>query len=216
MLVLDQPDKSYMSFKNLSKNFGYLKDLMGSVQGQTLSDCVINEILPIWKNQTIIQAKLQKTNRCASILAQWIGYLVEYSLKKETVYASKRKEPELEKKIKFQKHLISDLNIEIDNLTDKIISAKQVIQCKSEVEEELSEKYDLSPECGKPIGFSMHRGTASGGILISSLNSLRSQTFPNFNDEEIYAELRAKPEEHQISYEGNNEIGCCRMKFFCF
>lgn len=47
MLVLDQPDKSYMSFKNLSKNFGYLKDLMGSVQGQTLSDCVINEILPI-------------------------------------------------------------------------------------------------------------------------------------------------------------------------
>ena len=217
MLVLDQTDKTFNSFKVLAKNFGYLKDLMGTVQGQTLSNHIINEILIIWKNQTIIQAKLRKTSKCASLLAQWIGYIVEFNLKRETVNSSKRKEPELEKKIKQQNCLLGNLHKDAERFREKLVMAKQKLQkCEGECED-FSEKFDVGCENIKPLGFSMHRGTASGGILGNSASSVRLNGFPNFNDTQLYGEaLLKEASEQQIIFEGNNELGCCRMKFFCF
>lgn len=224
MLILDQPDKTFSAFKSLSKNFGYMKDLMSSVQGQTLPDNIINEILPVWKNQTIIQAKVAKISKCASLLAQWIGFIVEYSLKKETVVSSKRKEPEIDKKIRTQANVVDDLQREILLLEDsiknmlEIQASNQEQKSDNEQEEELSEKFEVSKESSRPFGFTMHRGTASGGLLGSSLHCYRSQSFPNFSDEQLYGGVPVKEtKEHQILYEGRNEaLGCCRLKFFCF
>lgn len=224
MLVLDQPDKSFSAFRRLSKNFGYFKDLMGSIQGQTLPDYVINEVLPLWKNQTIIQAKVAKTSKCASFLAQWISFIVEYSLKKETVGSSKRKEPEIDKKIKAQRVYIEDLQKEIFLIEDSIKylldlqSKAQERRSENGQEEELSEKFEVPKDSSRPFGFTMHRGTASGGLLGSSANNYRSQSFPDFDNDLLYGDRPVKEtKEHQILYEGRNEVmGCCRMKFFCF
>lgn len=211
MLVLSQPEKTFDSFKKLSKNYGFLKDLMDSAQGEAFSDHVINQILNIWKNQTIVQAKLVKTSKCASLLAQWIGFIVEYSLKKETVNSNKRKEPELEKKIKYQGHALQSLGKDLEKIKEKIISAKKNLQMNV-ANEEISEKFEVPAENPRPLGFVMHRGTASGGILEGSI---RSQ-FPNFNDADLYRDANVK-ESTEIVFEGNNEaLGCCSLKFFCF
>jgi hypothetical protein len=218
MLILEQSDKSFEGFRALSKNFGLLKDLMGSVQNHPLSDSVINEILPIWKAQATIKAKLSKTSKCTCLLAEWIGYIVEYSLKKETVNSSKRREPELEKKIKNQNLVINDLNNEMAQIQDNALIIRRMIECKVEIEDqEISENFHITPEGGcKPLGFTMHKGTASGGILLKSFDSQKSQTFPNFNDKELYSGIKVNLKD-TILYEGNTEtIGCCRMKFFCF
>ena len=215
LLILNQPDKSFQSFKVLAKDFGILKDLMSAVQGQTLSDNVINEILPIWKNQTMIQAKLLKTSKCACLLAQWIAYIVEYSLKKETVNSSKKREPELEKKIKNQVSLISELSLEISKIEEKIAKIKKLIECKIELEnEEISENKRIVPEGGNDTHF-INKIPVSG-IIGHSYHS-RAQSFPNFNDKELYKDAPVQEnEENFVTFEGKNEIGCCRMKFLCF
>lgn len=219
MLVLDQPEKSFAGFKNLTKNFGYLKDLMSSVQSQHISEQIINEILPIWKNQTMIQAKLMKNSKCVCLLAQWLSHIVEYSLKKETVNSSKKREPELEKKLKALENLVCELAPKINKVQDEISKLKKAIECKIEVEhEELSENFKIIPEgMLRPKGFPVHRPTASEGLLGSSMNSIKSMGFPKFNDEDLYEGNEIQKSEGAISFEGVNEaIGCCRMRFFCF
>jgi hypothetical protein len=70
----------------------------------------------------------------------------------------------------------------------------------------------------------VHRGTASGGILNSSQFSQKKielkVVFPNFNSDNLYGEMPVDQNEiadDQIIFEGKNEmIGCCRMKFLCF
>ena len=218
MLVLDQPEKSFQGFRNLTKNFGYLKDLMSSVQSHTISEQVINELLPIWKSQTIIQAKLMKISKCACLLAQWLSYIVEYSLKKETVNSSKKREPELEKKIKTLTLVICDLNASASMLQEEISRIKKTIECRLEIEnEEISENFKIIPEGGlKPKGFPVHKATASEGVLGSSMNSGTSQNFPKFQ-EDIYEGTKIrKPGGIMTSLEGERDvIGCCRLNFFC-
>ena len=112
MLILDQPEKSFQGFKDLIKNFNFFKMLMSAIQNKMIPDILINDILPIWKNQTIIQAKLYKVSKFGCLLAQWINLLVEYNLKKETINSSKRREPELDKKIKSASLSIIDIEKE--------------------------------------------------------------------------------------------------------
>ena len=218
MLVLDQPEKSFQSFRNLTKNFGFLKDLMSSVQNQTFSEQVINELLPIWKNQTIIQAKLMKISKCACLLAQWLSFIVEYSLKKETVNSSKKREPELEKKIKTLTLTICDLGASATMLQEEIARIQRIIECRIEIEnDEMSENFKVIPEGAlKPRGFPVHRATASQGMLESSISSANSQAFPKFHDDMYAGTTVKRPGEILISFEGQSDvIGCGRLKFFC-
>jgi uncharacterized protein YbgA (DUF1722 family) len=222
MLALDQPEKTFDAFKTLIRNFGYFKDLMTAIQGQSLPESIINDLLPVWKNQTIIQAKISKSSRCAALLAQWLGFVVEFTLKKETVYSSKRKLPEIEKKFAAQSFLVADLKNEMCKVMENTCKSGESSGAKGDSwkQEELSEKFEGYKETqAKPFGFTMQKGTASGGILASALYSNReSQGFPNFNDEELYGGIPVKESSaSDLVYEGDGEaIGCCRSRFFCF
>ena len=216
MLVLNQPQKSFEGFKKLSKNFGFLKDLMASVQGLPVSEHIVNELLPIWKNQTIIQSKLTKTCRCPSLLAEWLGYIVEFSLKKETVLGSKRKEPEIEKKLKNLDMNMQDDEKEVELLSKKIAAVRKLIECRMEMDkEEITDQFVIVPEGA--TGFyraGLHRLTASDG---GSARMVFAE-FPNFVDEDLYQDLEVvNTQENHIIFEGGQDVvGCCRLKFFCF
>ena len=215
MLVLSQPQKSFEGFKKLSKNFGFLKDLMTSVQGLPVSEHIVNELLPIWKNQTIIQAKLTKTCRCASLMAEWLGYIVEFSLKKETVLGSKRKEPEIEKKLKNLDLNLQDDEKVVDELRKKIAVVRKLIECRMEMDkEEITDQFGIVPEGASGIyRNALHRPTASDG----GSARLAFAEFPNFVDEDLYQDLEVVTQENNIVFEGGQDVvGCCRLKFFCF
>jgi hypothetical protein len=72
----------------------------------------------------------------------------------------------------------------------------------------------------------LHQGTASGGIMKLSMPStpkFPKQFFPDFelNSDELYLEAPVKKvleeENKPICYDDVAEnIGCCRLKYFCF
>lgn len=219
MLVLNQPEKSYEGFKKLSKNFGYLKDLMTSVQGLPVSENTISEVLPIWKNQSIIQAKLGKTCRCGSLMAEWLGYIVEFGLKKETVLSSKRKEPDLEKKLKTQGLLVAESARELQGINEKISQVRKMVECRLELDkEEISDQFGIVPEGNN--GYyrtGLHRATASDCSALGTTKAKVNSEFPDFVGENLYEDLQiVESRESKIIYEGLETVGCCRLKFFCF
>jgi hypothetical protein len=218
MLVLEQQGQGFKAFKSLCAKFEHFKELMSLAQESNLSESIISEILPIWKNQTMIQAKVSKTSKAAALLAQWLGFMVEYNLKRGTVNTSKRRVPELEKKLKIQMELVE--NLKNDNYIARKVCLNKENSCEDKHLENFSEGIENYRETqNQPFGSSIHPVAASAAYLYSSMSSERvGRIFPNFDDEGIYAEERIKESDGQsLIYEDIGEIpGCLRNKFFCF
>jgi hypothetical protein len=91
MLILDQKDRSWNTFKAVVKNYPPVKSLMSSLQAQYLTEEQMTELLTVWKNQQLILHKLRKYCKGVSIITEWINYSVEYKLKKETLASIEQK-----------------------------------------------------------------------------------------------------------------------------
>jgi hypothetical protein len=52
LLVIDQKDRSWKTFRSIAKNYGPLKTLMGSVTIEQISEELMTDLLPIWKGKT--------------------------------------------------------------------------------------------------------------------------------------------------------------------
>lgn len=223
LLLLDIKDRSWKGFRSVSKNFTALKSLMSSIQTEQQPDNVINEILPLWKNQGTIRTKLSKFNPGACVLLDWVTFVVEFNVKAEMAASSKKRIPELEKMVKYQSKTLNDL-------TTESISIEEVMnKTKADLDEQVLDCEELSLT-SKPFfinsqqderhifHFTVHRGTASGGIMHSGKAKTLEETFPNFNSEHLYGEIPVdKHADEPIVFEGKTEaVGCCRMKFFCF
>ncbi|OMJ84334.1 hypothetical protein SteCoe_14558 [Stentor coeruleus] len=234
LLILDIKDRSWKSFRSVSKNFPAFKNLMISIQNDQLPENVINEVLPLWKSQGTLRLKLSKINNGACVLLDWISMIVEYNLKSEIIVTSKKRIPELEKMIKSQSKTLSDLTSESLSIEELVNKTKSNLEdgemdCDDCSELSLTSKpyaFVKSEQDERQIFHStVHRGTASGGIMQSSFKMFRENSelqtlFPNFNSENLYGEAPVNKNvelEDPIIYEGKTEmIGCCRMRFFCF
>jgi hypothetical protein len=75
---------------------------MSNIDAATLPEVYIAEIMPVWKKKLFICANAGKVHKGFEIVANWICCLVEYRLKHDTLQSSKRKLPDLERKIKKQ------------------------------------------------------------------------------------------------------------------
>lgn len=233
LLILDIKDRSWKSFKSITKHFLAFKNLMASAQAEVIQDSVINEVLPMWKSQAGVRNKL---SRCPGgiILLDWIGYIVEMNVKNEIMQSSQKRIPELERMIRHQTHALSDL-IKESTKIEKIMSQARLGFDFQEIDFDdcsessyVSKPYTyLKQEQDNRLIFNstVHRGTASGGIMqkiskgVLKKNDLKS-LFPNFNSDTLYRESQVYKQteiDENIIYEGRTEmIGCCRMKFFCF
>jgi hypothetical protein len=210
MLVFGQPSK-FSDFLNLSENYSEFKDLLNTTANSVLPDTVINEILPIWKNQAFFQAKVARCSKLASLLAEWLSFTVEFSLKKSTVLTSKRKDPELQKKLRIQTDILKDLGKDLQFLKEKMKNLQKTL--KDLETDELSRTFkSISNNDRKSFSSTSHRRSLS-----QVFGSLNLQNFPNFNDDELYGEMPEQTSsEEKLIIEGNESIGCCRMRFFCF
>ena len=95
MLILDQKDRSWLTFKAVMNNYAPLKSLMSNIQIHLLTEEQLNDLLNVWKNQQAILYNLQKYCRGVSIITDWIVYSVEYKLKKETLESFEKRHPEV-------------------------------------------------------------------------------------------------------------------------
>jgi prefoldin subunit 5 len=241
MLILDQKDRSWNTFKAVMRNFAPLKSLMSSVQPQFLTEEQMNELVSVWKNQQTIQYKLKKFCKGAGIIAEWISYSVEYKLKKETLFSVEQHYPEVKfmQLYKKKNHLImkiSDVNSQILTIEERIAEVKMNIEAAESMEgakeEDLtdfstySDKSQKKPEERAVGATPLHQGTASGGILkhnIPLTPKFPRNFFPDFelNSEDLYQDApKKKSTEEEVKtgfYEDFNEsVGCCKLRFFCF
>ncbi|OMJ95355.1 hypothetical protein SteCoe_1262 [Stentor coeruleus] len=217
MLVLDQNEKTFQSFKALTKNFSLFKTLMSFIQTQNLSDSLINSILPIWKNQTIVQAKLYKISKCGCLLALWITLLVEHNLKTETINSSKRKIPELDQKINASKTMLSGLEKQMEIINEMLSRKKSEFENRPDIaHEEFTARFDFFGSCQKCDKENDTRAKKQSVLCEIDPNLMPNISFPNFADPHLYDENSIKMIEHNIIYEGkHDDTGCFRIKFFC-
>lgn len=230
LLLLNINDRSWKSFRSLTKHFAAFRNLLITSQGESIEDCIINEVLPLWKGQKHYRVKLE---RCygGNLLLDWIGYVVELNLKKEIIRSSQKRVPELKKMIKLQNKSLSALIDENEKIENIVKQAKNGMDHDFEFEDcsEIGFKTVSYKNTENDERFlfnsTVHRGTASGGIMQKTSRGLTKKTenvsvFPNFSSDSLYGETPVYKQteiDEQIIYEGRNEvIGCCRMNFFCF
>ena len=213
MLLLDQQDRSWKTFLAILKNFGPLKALMSSISPDHLSEEQLSALLPVWKNQQTLQAKLAKVARGAVIIAEWISYCVEYKLKKETLNSALKRLPELEKKVRTVMAASATQSASVSSSESKVFEVRQKM-CQAE--ESAAHFLDLS--------VSSLRSTAAAKVKVDDptprpkVQSPRFQEFPNFLSEELYGETPREKEEQRFEVdfgESQSVLGCCRSRFFC-
>ena len=234
LLLLDIKDRSWKGFRSITKHYKSFKNLMITTQTEAVQDSIINEVLPLWRNQENIRNKLE---RCygGNILLDWIGYIVELNVKNEILRSSQKRIPELERMIRQQSKTLEGLQSEFVKIEKVITQAKTGLNTRDVEFEDCSEAsftsklqmYHISKQEERFTKTStVHRGTASGGILqktykiMANKNKKNRSAFPNFLSDNLYGEIPVYKHteiDEQIIYEGRSEmIGCCRMKFFCF
>jgi hypothetical protein len=230
LLILDIKDRSWKNFKRLTKNLVSFKSLVLFAQSQFLTDSIINEILPLWKVQSLYRAKLINFPSY-HVLLDWIGLIVELNLKKEMVFSSMKRAPELEKSIKIKEKTICSLK------TEAKIAEKSYFELKKKIKESEIEDCSESSHTSKHFAFqsdqervdkhiyvsAVNKGTASGGLMqkmpMSSLEkSMIPSISPNFSSINLYGEIPVHRDyEDKIVYEGRAEtVGCCSIRFLCF
>ena len=216
LFILEQQERSWKTFRAICHNYGPLKTLMNSVSADRLTDEQLTELLPIWKNQQTLLVKLSKVSKGGSVIAEWISSCVEYKLRKETLTASLRKLPELEKKIRKQLKVIAEKNALILTQEEKLFDVQAALKSA-----QLYPSFEDDPidhaEPVKSISFSqvsatstshslkqgteeravgvapLRKGTATGGLLImasprGSFGKGKSGEFPNFGSGELYSD----------------------------
>ena len=187
---------------------------MNSISPDHLSEEQLSALLPIWKNQQTLQAKLAQTARGAVVIAEWISHCVEYKLKKETLNSAVKKLPELEKKVRAVMAAIATHTSALSSAETKV---NQIRQKVSQAEESAANFLDLS--------VSSLRSTAAAKMKMEEelprpkMQSERfQQEFPNFLSEELYQETPEERQEERFEVdfgESPGVLGCCRSRFFC-
>lgn len=187
---------------------------MNSISPDHLTEEQLSALLPVWKNQQTLQAKLSKTARGAVVLSEWISYCVEYKLKKETLNSAVKKLPELEKKVRSVMAAIAGHSSALAAAEAKVTEVRQKV---TQAEESAANFLDLS--------VSSLRSTAAAkmkmddGMQRPKMHSERfQQEFPNFLSEELYQETPEERQNEQFEVdfgESPGVLGCCRSRFFC-
>jgi hypothetical protein len=239
MLMLDQRDRSWKTFRAVTRNFGPLKSLMSSFSAEHMSEEHLNELLPIWKKQQSLIPKLASICKGAAVIADWIRYCVEFKLKKETLMASKRKLPDIERRMKTQLLVIADRNAQILTFEERVAETKlslasaeqqsftadadeYVNSLDASVVSMKTTKLALRSEERAIVSTPLRKGTASGGImgkasprhsfdLVEVAPAQEKQEFPNFNldSHELYREVPAQEEVVEIQIEGQMDSAGC-------
>ncbi|OMJ84285.1 hypothetical protein SteCoe_14631 [Stentor coeruleus] len=233
LLVLQEKERSWHSFKAHIKNFVNLKEIIQQIQPSNLSEEVFISLETIWENQSQIKSKLKKYCEGVMTIADFLIYLAEYRVKKETFEESMEDFAEYKKKTTMTKSKIKEVNGQILSIEEKIVEVKTTIKTfsRGRSQDDHSDTSDRSsyssPVCCGKRSISTNpfiNGTASGGLLYYRKNVENSDKplLPNFrvSHNESYFEspdINVQEDEgYEIFYENSESLGCCKQKFFCF
>lgn len=217
LLIIGIKDRSWQSFRNISKDFHTFKDLMNDAQNSEIPENLINEVLFAWKNQITTKAKLSRITPAASILFEWLTNLIECNIKKEIILTSQKRIPELEKKIKSQSNALLELSKE-ELVIEELQISYGIESERDEGESSITSKpYSfLNEDTDKKNFFqaTVERKSLTGVLV----GQIQKREFPDFAAENLYKEVPVDKEVNAgiVIETGSERIGCCRLKFFCF
>lgn len=221
LLLLDQRERSWKTFRAITHNYGPLKALMNSLNLDLVTEEQMNALLPVWKHKQSVLAKLDKVSKGGVVIAEWLCCCVEFRLKSETLRGARRKLPDLERKIRAQMQLIAEKNAQIFTCEDKLASAKATLEGRPSTPSDVSiNSTSLSLILNEDAGIILsprHEGTATRGLLAQvSPRAKPNLAFPSFGSPTLYND-RLQGVEFSIDYStGDGTKGCCHSRFFCY
>lgn len=235
LLILEQHDRSWKSFRAMCHNYNPLKALMNNASPDLFTEEQMSVLLPVWKNQQVIVSKLEKVSKGGVILAEWISACVEYRLRKETLLAAQHKLPDLDRRLKSQLQLIAELNAAILVHEERIQETQAATSATPESTTSLRGLHldtSLASNASAAANYRhtedrsvciapLPHGKATGGVVFQMTpraSHKRAGVFPNFASGELYRDtpelVREGP---SIELENETElVGCCRSRFLCY
>lgn len=87
LILLDESDKNWPTFKKLAKNSEYLKDKINGLTCETLPKDFFSSSLVVFQDYSSVLLKLKSYPRAVLVLSEFIRLLLEYHLKKEAFEA---------------------------------------------------------------------------------------------------------------------------------
>lgn len=229
MLLLNQKDRSWSAFKvtpmqNILKNFGPLKALMNSISADHLSEEQLTGLLPVWKNQHVMQASLQKAGRGACVISEWISHCVEYKLKKETLNSAQRSLPDLESKTKKCMATIAEKTEESQQLDKDLELLRTRIETHSgpDSDERLSFADGSVNSLKSTMAVQRIEDLLPAEPYVRfvphSPPSHKKAEFPNFYSDRLYEEAppaEFKEDDFQVDTSESEYCRGCQSRFFC-
>ncbi|OMJ94945.1 hypothetical protein SteCoe_1805 [Stentor coeruleus] len=210
------PNKVYEKFLTIlnihpstqycSISFNLIKNRMNAFQITDLNQNQIADMLYIYNNKQVF-----KNNKISEIVVDWISYALEYRLLKDKLAETKKYLPYLHEKIQKKLGKISAASKKKENIEKNIQDIKKYIENEKTL---------------------TWMSTETSGIVKRPLSELEGKNFSDdknlfkpegFNDLQIDCEVgynddfsARKSLEIPIMYENGEELGCCRLGYFCF
>ena len=197
---------------------------MNSISADHLTEEQLTGLLPVWKNQHVMQANLQRAGRGASVISDWISHCVEYKLKKETLNSAQRSLPDLENKINKCMATIAEktseatsLELELEKLHGRMEAHGADFDDKFSVAD--GSVSSLRSTAVIPKGKSEDLPPAEPYVRFvpHSPPSHKKGEFPNFSSDRLYEEtpVENREEEFEVDTGESEYCGGCHGKFFC-
>lgn len=198
LVAFDISDTNWANFTALLKDFSRFKSTLNSFNSAQLREDQMSIIVGVWKHSQSISSILEPVSRGANVLMLWLAHNIELKLKLESLAASQRRVPQIERKVKSQASIIGEQRSQIQELEVKH-------------SDQLSKIEAAKALTVYPNSFNSISSTLSAPQEVNPTPRFINE-FPNFNSEELYIEKEASI----VELEGAELVGCCRSKFFCF
>lgn len=185
-------------------NFSLLKNRMNAFQPMDLQESELDDMFLVYNSKDTF-----KRSKISEIVVDWMSYALEYRLLKDKLADTKRFLPYLNEKIQNKLGKMSSVSQQIDVIERNIQDIKKYLELDKNTTMVSTEASGM-----------MRKTSSSSEKNLESKALLKNDDFSDLriNTDQLYNDdfNARKSIEVPISYENENELKCCRLRYFCF
>ncbi|OMJ76151.1 hypothetical protein SteCoe_24521 [Stentor coeruleus] len=203
--------EKFLMILNISKdqildytNFSLLKNRMNAFQPMDLQESELDDMFLVYNSKDTF-----KRNKVSEIVVDWMSYALEYRLLKDKLADTKRFLPYLNEKIQNKLGKMSTLSQQKDMIERNMQDIKKYLDLDKNTTMVSTEASEM-----------MRKASSLSEKNLESKALLKNDDFSDLriNTDQLYNDdfNARKSIEVPILYENENELKCCRLKYFCF
>lgn len=192
--------------ENASPQLGFVqvKNIMNAFQPEALKTSEIDDFFIIYNSRDVFRRYPN-----SDIIVDWISSALEYKIYRDSLIDLKKKSPKLHAKVQSKIASISKLEKEKSLIHKSIIDIQKCLHSAKSISANPTENFLKTRTNSDAKSHSNSRTILSS----SSFPDLRMDTDQLYKDEGKTMENFEIPE---TIYENDQELRCCKLKYFCF